>query len=80
MDEFIKLDLSKDFMEMFNVVIQWGAIMAVVILYFHKLNPFTKEKWRREKDTWILWSKVLVACLPAAVIGLKFDDYLDAFL
>ena len=52
--------------------------MAVVILYFHKLNLSHQRKWRREKDTWILWSKVLVACLPAAVIGLKFDDYLDA--
>ena len=78
-DEFIKLDLSKDFMEMFNVVIQLGAIMAVVILYFHKLNPFSpKKNGEEKKDTWILWSKVLVACLPAAVIGLKFDDYLDA--
>ena len=78
MDEFIKLDLSKDFMEMFNVVIQLGAIMAVVILYFHKLNPFSpKKNGEEKKDTWILWSKVLVACLPA-VIGLKFDDYLDA--
>ena len=77
-DEFIKLDLSKDFMEMFNVVIQLGAIMAVVILYFHKLNPFSpKKNGEEKKDTWILWSKVLVACLPAAVIGLKFDDYLD---
>ncbi len=78
-DEFIKLDLSKDFMEIFNVVIQLGAIMAVAILYFHKLNPFSpKKNGEEKKDTWILWSKVLVACLPAAVIGLKFDDYLDA--
>lgn len=78
-NEFIKLDLSKDFMTMFNVVIQLGAIMAVVVLYFHKLNPFSPRKNEIEKkDTWILWSKVLVACLPAAIIGLKFDDYLDA--
>ncbi|ALS38245.1 undecaprenyl-diphosphatase [Enterococcus rotai] len=78
-DEFIKMNLSKDFMEMFNVVIQLGAIMAVVVLYFHKLNPFSPQKNETEKkDTWILWSKVIVACAPAAIIGIPLDDWLEA--
>lgn len=78
-DEFIKMNLSKDFMEMFNVVIQLGAIMAVVVLYFHKLNPFSPQKNETEKkDTWILWSKVVVACVPAGIIGILLDDWLDA--
>lgn len=78
-DEFIKMNLSKDFMEMFNVVIQLGAIMAVVVLYFHKLNPFSPKKDETEKkDTWILWSKVAVACAPAAIIGIPLDDWLEA--
>lgn len=78
-DEFIKLNMSDAFMEMFNVVIQLGAIMAVVVLYFHKLNPFSPKKTTIEKkDTMILWSKVIIACFPAAVIGLLFDDWLDA--
>ncbi|WP_019724573.1 undecaprenyl-diphosphate phosphatase, partial [Enterococcus mundtii] len=66
-------------MSMFNVVIQLGAILAVVVLYFHKLNPFAPSKSSIEKkDTWVLWSKVLVACVPAAIIGLLLDDWLDA--
>lgn len=78
-DEFIKLDASSQFMSMFNVVIQLGAILAVVVLYFHKLNPFALSKSSNEKkDTWVLWSKVLVACVPAAIIGLLLDDWLDA--
>ncbi|MBO0441928.1 undecaprenyl-diphosphate phosphatase [Candidatus Enterococcus ikei] len=78
-DEFIKMNLSKDFMEMFNVVIQLGAIMAVVVLYFHKLNPFSPQKDEiQKKDTWILWSKVVVACAPAAIIGIPLDDWLEA--
>ena len=77
-DEFIKLNMSDAFMEMFNVVIQLGAIMAVVVLYFHKLNPFSPKKNRREKgDTIILWTKVILAVLPAAVIGIPLDDCLD---
>ena len=77
-DEFIKLNMSDAFMEMFNVVIQLGAIMAVVVLYFHKLNPFSPKKNRREKgDTIILWTKVILAVLPAAVIGIPLDDWLD---
>lgn len=78
-NELIKIDLSHDFMEMFNVVIQLGAIMAVVVLFFHKLNPFSPQKTEPEKkETWILWSKVLVACVPAGIIGILFDDWIDA--
>ncbi|MFD2305833.1 undecaprenyl-diphosphate phosphatase [Enterococcus termitis] len=78
-DEFIKMNLSTDFMEMFNVVIQLGAIMAVVVLYFHKLNPFSPQKNENEKkDTWILWSKVVVATVPAGIIGILLDDWLEA--
>ncbi|MBL1229518.1 undecaprenyl-diphosphate phosphatase [Enterococcus sp. BWB1-3] len=78
-DEFIKMNLSADFMEMFNVVIQLGAIMAVVVLYFHKLNPFSNSKSEGEKrETWELWKKVLVACVPAGIIGIFLDDWLDA--
>ncbi len=77
-DEFIKLDLSPAFKEMFLVVIQLGAILAVVVLYFHKLNPFSPKKSAKEKrDTFSLWGKVLVACVPAAIIGLLFDSEID---
>ncbi|MDK4350872.1 undecaprenyl-diphosphate phosphatase [Enterococcus thailandicus] len=77
-DEFIKLDASTQFMSMFNVVIQLGAILAVVVLYFHKLNPFSPSKTAIEKkDTWSLWFKVVVACLPAVIIGLPLDDWLE---
>ena len=66
---------------MFNVVIQLGAIMAVVYLYFNKLNPFDQQKSKLEqKQTWDLWLKVVVACFPSAIIGLLFDDWLDAHL
>lgn len=77
-DEFVKLNVTHDFMEMFLVVIQLGAILAVVVLYFPKLWPFCSPKngWIK-KDTWILWFKVIVAALPAAIIGLPFDDLLD---
>ncbi|MGX7164433.1 undecaprenyl-diphosphate phosphatase [Enterococcus massiliensis] len=78
-DQFIKLNETAEFMSMFNVVIQLGAILAVVYLYFHKLNPFSPTKNSLEKkNTWILWSKVLVACVPAAIIGIPADDWLDA--
>lgn len=74
----LKLGLSDAFMEMFNVVIQLGAIMAVVVLYFHKLNPFSPKKTQKQKLlTWQMWIKVLIACVPAAVVGLLFDDILD---
>lgn len=78
-DEFIKMDVSPAFTEMFNVVIQLGAILAVVVLFFDKLNPFSGKKNQVEKtETWTLWSKVVVACIPAAVLGLLLDDFLDA--
>lgn len=78
-EEFIHLNVTDEFLEMFNVVIQLGAILAVVVLFFPKLWPFcSPEKGWIKKDTWMLWFKVLVAVLPAAVIGIPFDDQLDA--
>lgn len=85
-DAFIKLNVSEEFKEFFLVVIQLGAIFAVVVLYFKKLFPFElkkidgKNKIVSNKDTWILWAKVLVACVPAGIIGLLFDDLLDEYL
>ncbi len=77
-EEFIQLDLSHDFVEMFNVVIQFGAILAVIMLYFHKLNPFSPKKTEKQKMLTIqLWVKVVIATIPAMVIGLLFDDYVD---
>lgn len=80
-DEWIKLNTSDAFKEMFFVVIQLGAIMAVVVLFFHKLNPLSKTKTKEEKIATIqLWLKVLVGVLPAAVIGVLLDDWLNATL
>lgn len=77
-DEFIKLNVTDSFKNMFLVVIQLGAIMAVVVLYFHKLNPFSPKKNSIEKrETINLWLKVIVGCLPAAVIGFLFDDFIE---
>jgi len=77
-EQFIKLDATPAFIEMFFVVIQLGAIMAVAILYFHKLNPFAPSKSRQEKqDTMAIWYKVIVGVLPAAVLGFLFDDWLN---
>ena len=78
-DEFIKLDVSKSFMDMFLVVIQLGAILAVVVLNFEKLNPFAGYKNQAEKRaTYRLWYKVIFACVPAGVIGLMFNKYMEA--
>ena len=78
-DEFVKLDASDAFKEMFNVVIQLGAILAVVVLYFQKLNPFSPKKNRNQKiHTIQLWMKVVVACIPAGVLGILFDDWMEA--
>ncbi|MGO3002742.1 MAG: undecaprenyl-diphosphate phosphatase [Pseudolactococcus laudensis] len=78
-DEFIKLKQSTEFMNMFNVVIQLGAILAVVVIYFKKLNSFDSSKTPRETQlTWQLWLKVIIACIPAVIIGLPLDDWLDA--
>lgn len=80
-EEFIKLNVTPEFWKMFLVVIQLGAILAVVLLYFRKLNPFALSKTSEEKkQTWILWFKVVVACLPAAIIGILFEDTIDMFL
>ncbi|MBE6099638.1 MAG: undecaprenyl-diphosphate phosphatase [Anaerovibrio sp.] len=77
-DEFIKLDVSKSFMDMFLVVIQLGAILAVVVLNFEKLNPFAGYKNQAEKRaTYRLWYKVIFACVPAGVIGLMFNKYME---
>ena len=77
-DEFIKLDVSKNFMDMFLVVIQLGAILAVVAMNFERLNPFSDYKSKLQKQqTFELWYKVIVACVPAAVIGLLFNDYME---
>ncbi len=81
LDEFVKLKVSAEFMEMFEVVIQLGAILAVILLFFHKLNPFSPKKDAvQKKDTWQLWIKVVVAVLPSAVIGLLLDDWMDEHL
>ena len=75
---FLKLSVSEAFSEMFDVVIQLGAILAVIVLFFHKLNPFSPKKSARQKqDTWILWMKVIVAVLPSAVLGLLLDDWFE---
>lgn len=77
-DEFVKMRISDAFKEMFLVVIQLGAILAVVCLYFNKLNPFSPKKTALQRSqTWQMWFKVMLACLPAAVIGLLFDDLLN---
>ncbi len=81
LDEFIKLKVSPEFMEMFEVVIQLGAILAVVLLFFHKLNPFSPKKNPKQKhNTWQLWFKVVVAVIPSAVLGLLLDDWMDEHL
>lgn len=81
LDEFIPLNVSDAFKEMFLVVIQLGAIMAVVILYFDKLNPLSRKKTDQErKATWLIWLKVVFGCLPAALLGLLLDDWLDEHL
>ena len=78
LDEFIHLDVSDAFKEMFLVVIQLGAIIAVIVLYFRKLNPFSPKKTSEEKkETWSIWLKVLVGVLPAAILGFLLDDWLN---
>ncbi len=81
LDEFVKLRVTEEFYEMFQVVIQLGAIAAVILLFFHKLNPFSPKKDAREKkNTWQLWFKVVAAVLPSAVIGVLLDDWMDEHL
>ena len=81
LDEFVKLNVSEAFYEMFQVVIQLGAILAVIVLFFHKLNPFAPSKSvEAKKNTWSLWFKVVVAVIPSALVGLLLDDWMDEHL
>ena len=81
LDEFVKLNVSEAFYEMFQVVIQLGAIAAVLVLFFRKLNPFAPTKSKAQKhNTWVLWFKVIVAVFPSAVLGLALDDLMDEYL
>lgn len=83
LEEILPMNVSKSFWSMFLVVIQLGAILAVVLLYWHKIFPFKKNregKYVSVKSIWILWSKILVATIPAAIIGLALDDWIDAHL
>lgn len=79
-EEFVHFSQSKEFMEMFRVVIQLGAILAVVVLFWDKIWPFTADKSKHyiKKESWVLWFHILVATLPALVLGLLLDDWLDA--
>lgn len=80
-DEFIKLNESTAFINMFMVVIQLGAILAVLVLYFNKLNPWAPHKSDLERhQTWVLWLKVIVAVLPSIIVGLPLNDWMDAHL
>lgn len=81
LNEFLTMNVSADFWDMFLVVIQLGAILAVCVIFFHQLNPFSPSKSGREKrDTWSLWGKTIVACIPAAVIGIPIDDWMEEHL
>ncbi len=81
LEQFLPMDVSEDFWNMFLVVIQLGAILAVCVMFFHRLNPFSPRKSVGERrDTWSLWGKTIVACLPAAVIGIPIDDWMEANL
>lgn len=80
-NEFLNLRQSKDFIDMFNIVIQLGAILAVMVIYFKRLNPFQPDKTAREVQlTWQLWLKVVIACIPSAFFGLLLDDWMEAHL
>lgn len=77
--EFIKMNQNKSFMDMFNIVIQLGAIIAVIVIYFQRLNPFQPGKSSREIQlTWQLWMKVVIACIPSAIFGLLLDNWMEA--
>ena len=81
LNEFLTLQVSEEFQSMFDVVIQLGAILAVIVLFFHKLNPFSpKKSVTAKRRTWDLWFKVIIAILPSAVVGILFDDWMDAHL
>ena len=77
-EEFVKLNFSQSYLDMFNVVIQLGAIMAVVVIYFHRLNPFSPKKTEKQKKmTLQLWVKVVIASIPAGVVGILFNDFIE---
>ena len=79
LNEFITLNVSDAFRSMFDVVIQLGAILAVIVLFFHKLNPFSPRKTEGEKkQTWQLWFKVIAAIIPSGIVGVLFDDWMEA--
>ena len=81
LDQFVTLDVSEEFWNMFLVVIQLGAILAVCILYFRELNPFSRTKTpEQRKETWVLWAKIVVACIPAAIVGIPLDDWMEEHL
>ena len=81
LDQLVKLQVSPEFYEMFQVVIQLGAVLAVVLLFFHKLNPFSPKKSPKARNqTWQLWFKVIAAVIPSAVLGLLLDDWMEAHL
>ena len=80
-ENIVNLDVSENFMNVFRVVIQLGAIMAVLVLYFRRLHPFDPRKKEKQRlATWHLWIKIIVACLPAAVVGILLDEILDKYL
>lgn len=79
LNKFITLNVSDEFRSMFDVVIQLGAILAVIVLFFHKLNPFSPRKTEGEKkQTWQLWFKVIAAIIPSGIVGVLFDDWMEA--
>ncbi len=81
LEDFVPLNISPVFYDLFEIVIQLGAILAVIVLFFHKLNPFSPKKdLTQKKDTWSLWFKVVIAVLPSAVLGLLLDEPLDSWL
>lgn len=81
LEELLKMSQGDEFFEMFQVVIQLGAILAVIVIYFHKLNPFSPKKTQKQKMlTWQIWIKVLIGCVPAGVIGLLFNNQIDKLL
>ena len=81
LNEFVTLKMSPEFQSMFDVVIQLGAILAVIVIFFKKLNPFDPGKNEKEKEkTWGLWFKVVAAIIPSGIVGVLFDDWMDAHL
>lgn len=81
LEEILPMNASEAFMEMFDVVVQLGAILAVIVLFFHKLNPFAPRKSAKQKrQTWSIWGKVIIGCLPAGILGVLFDDWMDEHL